>query len=98
MQRANRSCYYNVPFGGYSDDRVFSGAVSDVGPALVVMGSTVFSPAGVSTITDPSKFPNVFASSVVDDEGFKTAGATVGLLPADDLFVEDRSFLALAAL
>lgn len=45
------------------------------------MGSNVFSTIGESTIAEPFNIPDALASSTVDREGFKTAGATVGLLP-----------------
>jgi hypothetical protein len=63
------------------------------------MGSSVFSATGVSTTTDPSNIPDALASSMVDSDGFRTAGMTVGLLPVDGFFAAaSLSFLALAAL
>ena len=63
------------------------------------MGSNDFSTIGVSTIAEPSNIPGVLASSTVDSEGFRTAGATVGLLPPLLLLVCELSFrFILAAL
>jgi len=49
-------------------------------------GSVVLSIVGESMMAEPpSKTFCVFASSIVEREGFKTAGAIVGLLPTDGL-------------
>jgi hypothetical protein len=63
------------------------------------MGSNDFSTIGVSTIAEPSNIPRSLASSTVDSEGFRIAGATVGLLPPLLLLVCEVSFrFILAAL
>jgi hypothetical protein len=89
---------YNAPLIG-ADDTLFFDAGSDVGAVAEARGSTVFSIIGESTIAEPSNTPEAFASSTIDKEGFKTAGATVGLLPDDGLFeVEVSVRFILAAL
>jgi len=63
------------------------------------MGSKDFSTIGVSMIAEPSNIPGALASSTVDSECFKRAGATVGLLPPLPLLVCEVSFrFILAAL
>jgi hypothetical protein len=87
---------YNVPFD-FPEGILFFNTGSDIGPAEETMGSIDFSTIGESTIADPSNIPCAFASSIVESEGFKTAGATVGLLPEDGL-LDVSVFFILAAL
>lgn len=76
---------YKVPFGVFSDGVLFFVAVS----AIEAIGSRVASVIGVSTMADPSRIPAVFASSIVERDGFKEAGVRVGLLSAFFFFASD---------
>jgi len=61
--------------------------------STVSMGSKVFSTVGELTITGPSIIPAGLASSMGDRCVLRTAGATVGLLPADCSFEPEALFL-----
>lgn len=86
-------CYvYNGPFACSWGGFVFAGD-SSVGPTVEVAEATasVFSTVDDSATTAPS---GGLTSSV--GEGFKTAGATVGLFPADCFALDVSRFFFLA--
>ena len=89
---------YNEPLDFVDNGILLFTVGPEVGPAKEVVRGSTFSDIGESTNADPSITPCALTSSIVDRDGFKTAGVTVGLPPDADLFVPEASDFFILAL